>query len=88
MAGSQQAVVTGMPGNLAGVIGGMTPEILRSVDAFIFNFPAINPLSNFTRFAPPSAADTPSTLFTPRIPKSTIPAPRFSRLSNPQEFLI
>jgi ribonuclease HI len=51
-------------------------------------FPPLDPASNFTRFLPPNATDTPETLFAPGLTESTIPAPRFTRQSNPSEFLI
>ncbi|KAF2134351.1 ribonuclease H-like protein [Dothidotthia symphoricarpi CBS 119687] len=51
-------------------------------------FPPLDPASNFTRFLPPNATDTPETLFMPGFTKSSIPAPRFTRQSNLSEFLI
>ncbi|KAH6625899.1 hypothetical protein C7974DRAFT_209457 [Boeremia exigua] len=51
-------------------------------------YPPLDPASNFTRFLPPDATDTPETLFVPSFSGCTIPAPRFIRQSNKSEFLI
>jgi ribonuclease HI len=51
-------------------------------------FPPLDPASNFTRFLPPNATDTPETLFMPSLNKCKIPAPRFTRRWNKSEFLI
>ncbi|KAJ8117203.1 hypothetical protein OPT61_g1531 [Boeremia exigua] len=44
--------------------------------------------SNFTRFLPPDATDTPETLFVPGLNKGSLPTPRFTRRSNSSKFLI
>ncbi|KAH7082458.1 RNase H domain protein [Paraphoma chrysanthemicola] len=53
-----------------------------------FGCPPLDPASNFTRFLPPNAVDTPETLFMPSLNKCAFPAPRFTRRSNKSEFLI
>jgi ribonuclease HI len=77
-----------LPGNLQSVMEGVDPNALRAVGAFVPDFPMLNPLSNFTRFAPPHANDTPSSLFTADLAKSSFPAPCFTRISNSEELLI
>ncbi|KAL9087243.1 MAG: hypothetical protein Q9165_006737 [Trypethelium subeluteriae] len=71
------------------LLGGTDRELNRNLGIFVPEFPRLDAASNFTRFTPPSATDTPETLFTARIPEvATIPAPRLIRISNPREFLI
>ncbi|KAL6702834.1 hypothetical protein ACN47E_000920 [Coniothyrium glycines] len=55
---------------------------------FQSEFPTLDPATNFTRFLPPNESDTPEALFIPRLNKCTVKAPRFTRRSNPSEFLI
>lgn len=71
------------------IFGGQNRELNRALGIFVPEFPPLDPASNFTRFTPPSATDTPETLFAPKIPKdATVPAPRLTRISNAREFLI
>jgi ribonuclease HI len=81
-------VVNGLPANIPGVIGGHHPKLLRTLDAYIPQFPPLDPASNFTRFLPPNATDTPENFFVPGFTRASIPAPRFTRQSNLSEFLI
>lgn len=41
--------------------------------------PSLDPTSNFTRFFPPNATDTPEDLFIPVLSSASIQAPRFTR---------
>ncbi|KAI8934971.1 hypothetical protein NX059_008637 [Plenodomus lindquistii] len=68
-----------LPEGVGVVLGGQHHQL---------GFPPLDPASNFTRFLPPNATDTPETLFTPGLTMSTIQAPRFTRQSNRSEFLI
>jgi ribonuclease HI len=81
-------VVNGLPANIPGVLGGHDPELLRALGAYIPQFPPLDSASNFTRFIPPNATDTPENLFVPGFTRASVPAPRFTRQSNPSEFLI
>lgn len=55
---------------------------------FLPRFPPLDPASNFTRFLPPNATDTPETLFMPNLNNGSISAPRFTRRSDSSGFLI
>ncbi|KAI9656475.1 MAG: hypothetical protein M1821_004682 [Bathelium mastoideum] len=85
----QFLVAPSLPGNLSMILGGHNKEMNRALGCFIPDYPQIDPALNFTRFNPPSTTDTPETLFAAKISKdASIPAPRFTRISNPREFLI
>ncbi|KAF2230897.1 ribonuclease H-like protein [Viridothelium virens] len=82
-----------MPCTVCGVcsllISSQNAYLNRALNVFTPELPRLDAASNFTRFPPPSAEDTPETLFAARIPRdATIPAPRLTRISNPREFLI
>jgi ribonuclease HI len=61
------------------ILGGRNHQMLRTSSAFIPEFPPLDPASNFTRFLPPNAIDTPEDLFLPRLTKVSIQTPRFTR---------
>ncbi|OCK78850.1 ribonuclease H-like protein [Lepidopterella palustris CBS 459.81] len=81
-------VVNNFPSNVDILLGGHDLELLRKMGVSIPKFPSLEPAENFTRFVPPNATDTPEMLFMPKINNCSIPAPRFTRRSNPREFLI
>jgi hypothetical protein len=81
-------VVNGLPANIPGVLGGHDPELLRALGAYIPQFPPLDSASNFTRFIPPNATDTPENLFVPGFTRVSIPVPRFASANLPTKDLL